>query len=144
MSGVYTQSYTGDGADATFGSFSVQSTSTVDFSNPPEIAFSNGMFTETFSEGELFGTSAGDGTASGHATATATLDLVFTGGTGLFAGATGEATVDQMLTLTSPTMVSGAGTYAGTLTTIPEPSSLALLVPAVIMFYRRYRRAMLG
>jgi hypothetical protein len=60
---VFTQNYTGDGNDTTFGSFTVQSTSTVDFSHPPNVVISDGMFTETFSAGILFGTSSGEGTA---------------------------------------------------------------------------------
>jgi hypothetical protein len=70
--GVFTQNYTGDGNDTTFGSFTVQSTSTVDFSHPTNVVISDGMFTETFSAGILFGTSSGEGTASGVGTATFT------------------------------------------------------------------------
>jgi hypothetical protein len=143
--GVFTQNYTGDGNDTTFGSFTVQSTSTVDFSHPPNVVISDGMFTETFSAGILFGTSSGEGTASGVGTATFTADVVFTGGTGLFAGATGGATGLQMLMTTGPTTVSGSGTYVGTLSLVPEPSSLALLAPAALfVFYRRRRRAIAG
>jgi hypothetical protein len=78
-------------------------------------------------------------------TAKLTLDLVITGGTGLFAGDTGEATSLQMIMSTSPTTGAGSGTYAGTLSNVPEPSSLALLAPAALfVFYRRRRRAMAG
>ena len=63
--GVFTQNYSGDGNDTMFGSYTVQSTSTVDFSHPPNVVISDGTFTETFSEGTLFGTSSGNGTASG-------------------------------------------------------------------------------
>ena len=144
-SGVFTQNYIGGGNDTTFGSFTLQSTSTVDFSHPPNIVISDGMFTETFSEGTLFGTSSGDGTASGLGTAQLMLDLVITGGTGLFAGDTGEAASLQMIVSTSPTTGAGSGTYVGTLSTAPEPSSLALLAPAALfVFYRRRRQAMAG
>ena len=143
--GIFTQNYTGDGDDATFGSFTLQTTSTVDISHPPDIVISDGMFTETFSEGTLFGTSSGDGTASGTGTAMFTADVVFTGGTGLFAGATGEATSLQTLIRTGPTTVSGSGTYVGTLSIIPEPSSLALLGSAALaLLYRRRRGTMVG
>jgi hypothetical protein len=50
-----------------------------------------------------------------------------------------------MLMTTGPTTVSGSGTYVGTLSLVPEPSSLALLAPAALfVFYRRRRRAIAG
>jgi len=73
----------------------VQSSWIVDFSHPPALRVENGMFTETFSQGMLFGTSSGTGTTSGMGTGTATVYVVYTGGTGLFTDATGEATVLQ-------------------------------------------------
>jgi hypothetical protein len=63
--GIYTQSFTGDGDDVTYGSFTPTSTSTVDFSNPPQIHFTDGMLLMTFTQGTLFGTSSGTGTANG-------------------------------------------------------------------------------
>ena len=137
--GVFIQAYTGDGSDATFGAFTVQSSSIVDFSHPPALLVENGMFTETFAEGMLFGTSSGTGTTSGMGTGTATVDVVYTGGTGLFADATGEATVLQTIRSTGPTTASGSATYAGTLVLVPEPGSLALLATAVLLFYRQRR-----
>jgi len=127
--GVYVQNFTGDGDDTTFGSFSAQSTATVDFSKPPDITLSGGMFLETFSQGTLFGICSGSGTASGQGTATFTVDYVYTGGTGLFAGDTGEATLTATVTSTSSTTESATGFYSGSL--VPEPSSLALLASAV-------------
>ena len=93
--GVFTQAYTGDGTDATFGAFTVQSNSIIDFSHPPALHVEDGTFTQTFAEGMLFGTSSGTGTTSGMGTGTATVYVVYTGGTGLFTDATGEATVLQ-------------------------------------------------
>jgi hypothetical protein len=143
--GVFVQNFTGDGDDTTFGSFTPQSTSTIDFSKPPAIVISSGLFTEVFSQGTLFGTSSGRGTASGTGTATVTLDFVITGGTGLFAGDTGEATATGTITSTSPTTESFTGSYVGSIAAIPEPSSLALLVPAAVVVFRRRRRgAMAG
>jgi hypothetical protein len=125
--GVFTQNFTGDGDDTTFGSFTPQSHSTIDFSHPPDITFSDGMLSETFSQGTLFGTTSGSGTASGQGTATVTIDFVIKGGTGFFAGATGEATLTATITSTGPTTASITdGSYVGSLT-IPEPASLTLL-----------------
>ena len=140
--GVFVQNLTGDGDDTVFGSFTPQSQSTIDFSHPPTILISAGTFLETFSQGTLFGTSSGSGTASGHGTAAVTVDFVFTGGTGLFTGATGEATFTGTITTTSSTTESITGSYVGSLTIVPEPSTLALLAPtitvgAVVVIRRR-------
>jgi hypothetical protein len=143
--GVFVQNFTGDGDDTIFGSFTAQSDSTIDFSHPPTIVISSGSFLETFLQGTLFGTSSGSGTASGHGTATVTMDLVFTGGTGLFAGATGEATARETITSTSATTDSISGSYVGSLATVPEPNYLPLFVAAaVVVFCRRRRGAMAG
>jgi len=143
--GVFVQNYTGEGDDTTYGSFTVSSKSTIDFTHPPDINILHGSFLESFSQGTLFGTSSGSGTASGTGTATFTADFVITGGTGIFAGATGDATVTGTITSTGPTTESSTASYIGSLATIPEPSSLALLAPvAVVLFRRRRRGAMAG
>jgi hypothetical protein len=129
--GVFVQNFTGDGDDTTFGTFTPTSQSRIDFSKPPAILISNGMFLETFSQGTLFGTSSGSGTANDMGSATVAVDFVFTGGTGLFTGAKGEATITGTITTTSPTTESINGSYIGTLSVVPEPSSLALLVTAI-------------
>ncbi len=129
--GVYVQNFTGDGDDTTYGSFSPQSQSTIDFSKPPSILISNGSLSLTFSQGTWVGTTSGSGTGNGNGTATFTVDFVITGGTGLFAGATGEATITGTITSTSSTTESITGSYAGSLTLVPEPSTLVLLAPAL-------------
>ena len=129
--GVFVQNFTGDGDDTTFGSFMAQSSATVDFSKPPDITLSGGTFLETFTQGTLFGICSGSGTASGHGTATFTVYYFFTGGTGLFVGDTGEATLTATVTSTSSTTESAAGSYVGSLSLVPEPRSLALLASAV-------------
>jgi hypothetical protein len=142
--GVYIQNYTGAGDDTVFGSSTAQSTSTIDFSNPPAITISSGMISQTFSSGTLFGTGSGSGTASGTGTATVTLDFVITGGTDFFAGATGQVTITAMITRTGATTESITGTYSGSLLTVPEPSTLVLLAPSVVcgavVAFRRRRR----
>ena len=138
--GVLAQAYTGEGTDMTFGSFTVQSSSIVDFSSPPAISVNNGTFTETFSEGTLLGTFSGEGTTSGTGIGTATAEWVFTGGTGLFIDATGEGTVLQTIVMTGPTTASGSATYTGTLSLVPEPGTLVLLGSALLGFTTLRRR----
>jgi len=91
--GVFTQNFTGEGDDSNplLGSFTVQATSFIDFSNLPNIIIRSGTVSETFSQGTLFGTSTGSGTASGMGTAAVTLDLFITGGSGFFAGGHGRS-----------------------------------------------------
>jgi hypothetical protein len=143
--GVFTNNFSGDGIDNTFGAFTPTSQSTVDFSHPPNIVIMNGMIQNAFSLGTLFGTSSGSGMGNGNGTATFTAEFVFTGGTGIFAGVTGFATVTGTITQTSSTTEAIEATYTGSLT--PEPGSLALFAPAVaagaVVFLRqRGRKAM--
>lgn len=129
---VFLQSFTGEGDDKVLGSFTMQSQSTVDFSNPLDIIISNGTCSQTYSEGVLFGISSGHGTTTGMGTGTFDIEIVFTGGTGLFAGATGQETVTGTIDSTSPTTGAITGSYVGTLS-VPEPVALALLAPAVTL-----------
>jgi len=128
--GVFTQNFTGDGDDTTYGAFTPSSTSTVDFSSPPNIVITDGMLALVFSQGHLYGTGSGSGTANGNGTATVTIDFLVTGGTELFAGATGDVTITAMITSTGATTESVTGTYVGTLQVVPEPSAVTLLAPA--------------
>jgi hypothetical protein len=138
--GVFIQDFTGDGDDTTFGLFTPSSQSTIDFSVPPNILISNGTLLETFTNGTLEGTSSGSGTASGKGTATFTIDFVITGGTGNFAGDTGEATLTGTITQTSPTTESISGSYTGSLTSVPEPSTLVLLTTGLLVGFGLWRR----
>jgi hypothetical protein len=129
--GIFIFNFTGDGTDMTFGAFTPTSTSTIDFSNPPNIVVSNGMWSQMFNDGVIFGTSSGTGTASGQGTATFTSDVVVTGGTGRFAGSTGDLIVTGTITQTSPTTESVEASYSGTVN-VPEPSTLTLLASCLL------------
>jgi hypothetical protein len=131
--GVYLQNFTGDGDDATYGSFTPNSQSTVDFSHPPKLDFSNGSITEVFANGTLFGTSSGDGTGNGQGSATFTIDFVITGGTGIFKGDAGEATLTGTITQNSATTETiSNGSYTGTLTSAPVPPTWTMLIAGLL------------
>jgi hypothetical protein len=131
--GIFSQNFTGDGDDSRFGAFTVTSNSTVDFSDPPSIKISNGRLVLTFAEGTLLGTGTGTGTASGRGTATFSVDFTITGGTGLFQGATGDVAVTGTITATSATTETVSASYKGSLTLVPEPSSLATFGPIIAL-----------
>jgi hypothetical protein len=130
-SNVFIQNFSGEGDDTLLGSFTMESQSTINFSNPLDIIISNGTCSQTFAEGTLFGTCSGSGTTIGMGTGTFETEIVFTGGTGLFAGATGGMTVTGTIESTGPTTGEITGSYVGTLSSVPEPGGLALLVPAL-------------
>jgi hypothetical protein len=128
---VFLQSFSGTGDDTLLGPFTMQSQSTVDLNNPLDIIISNGTCSQTFAEGTLTGTCSGSGTTTGMGTGTFENEIVFTGGTGLFAGATGEMTVTGTEVSTGPTTGAITASYVGTLSSVPEPGGLALLTPAI-------------
>ena len=138
--GIFISNFTGDGTDMTFGAFTLTSTSTIDFSNPPNIVVSNGKWSQMFNDGAIFGTSSGTGTASGLGTATFTFDIVVAGGTGHFAGSTGDLIVTGTITQTSSTTESVEASYSGTLG-VPESSTLTLLASSLLglALWRRSR-----
>jgi hypothetical protein len=75
--------------------------------------------------------SSGSGTTTGKGTGTIEIEIVFTEGTGFFAGATGEVTVTGTELSTGPTTGEITGSYVGTLSIVPEPGGPAVLTPAV-------------
>ena len=124
--GVFGSNFTGSGVDSVFGAFTATNTGITIFSSSTAFTIS-GTFTDIFAGGTVFGTFTENGTATG-ATSTITIDTVTTGGTGIFAGANGESTVMGTNTSTNTPMFTG--TYTGFFT-IPEPSSLALMLAGI-------------
>jgi hypothetical protein len=137
--GVYVVNFSGSGVDANFGLFTATSTDKGDFSHPPNIVISDGMFSEVFLGGSLFGVSSGSGTANGTGAASLTLDYVVQGGSGDFAGDTGNIAVTGTLTTSGPTTGAFSGNYSGTLTAAPEPSVFVPLAPIVLGLLWRTR-----
>jgi hypothetical protein len=109
-----------------FGQFTQTQFHCVDPTGPNPLAFGGGVYTFTFSNGSFFGN------YSGVLVPTATpglfnLNGVFsiTGGTGVFAGATGSGTASGLVDPTAPTaQVSFSANISAP---IPEPATLLLL-----------------
>jgi len=126
---VFDSNFTGSGVDTVFGNFTSTNMSITTF-NPMFTSFtSKGTFTDVFAGGTVFGTFTENGTVTGATTSTITLDSVTTGGTGMFLGNTGESFVIGTNTTTSSPMFTG--TYTGFVNTVPEPSSLALMLAGI-------------
>jgi hypothetical protein len=123
--GMFGQNLTGEGDDMTLGHCTIESRAMLDFSHPPRVVVPTGMSTWTFSAGTLFGTMSGMGTASGPGTGTFEIDWVVTGGTGIYAGATGEVAITATSVGTGPTTNHVTASYVGALS-VPEPSALTL------------------
>ena len=81
---------------------------------------------EAFGDSRLIGDGSGSGTGNGHGMATFTFDFLVTEGTGIFKGDKGNVTVTGAIVQTSPTTESVTASYTGSLTTVPEPSTLIL------------------
>ncbi len=63
--------------------------------------------------------------------------LTFAGGTGMFAGAFGSATLNGVGTFTSPTSADSHLEFVGDVTLVPEPVTMLALLPGVYMAVRR-------
>jgi hypothetical protein len=133
--GIFTQNFTGDGTDNVFGAFTATSTSTVDFTSPPNIVITDAMLTQIFAGGSLFGDGSGSGTANGQGSATFTSNFLITGGTGVFEKLHGHVTITGTITQLTPLTEAVDATYTGNLAT-PEPSSLGLLLMGAGVGYR--------
>jgi len=123
---VFDSNFIGSGVDTVSGSFTASNMGIDIFSSSTSFT-SSGTFIDVFAGGTVFGTFTESGTVSGDTTAV-TIDTVTTGGTGVFAGDTGEGIVTGTNTSTNTPMFNG--TYTGFITT-PEPSSLALMLAGI-------------
>jgi hypothetical protein len=127
--GFFESSFSGSGVESVSGiPFTTTNTGTLTFTSPTAFTIS-GTFVDVFSDGTIFGTYTGSGTEIGGGVADVTTDAVITGGTGIFAGDTGESTITSTSTGTGLT-ASVSGTFT-TFVTSPEPSSLALLLAGI-------------
>lgn len=126
---VGTQTASGTGNLAPFGSYTFTASNDATFFGPPPFSntLTNGIFTDTFGGGTLFGTYTGHG-ISNVSNTTETLDYVFTGGTGVFLGDTGSSHGTAIIN------ASGAISYTGmgSLTTTPIPSTWLMLLSGLV------------
>jgi hypothetical protein len=121
---VFDVNSTGSGVDLLSGDFTTTTTYTLTFTGLTTDIFS-GSFVDVFSGGKTFGTFTGSGSLGAFTNVT-----VITGGTGIFAGDTGEFTVIGTSTEPSRTTISSTSSYKGFIKT-PEPSSLALILAGI-------------
>lgn len=123
---IFSGTSTGTGADTTFGAFTFSSAETAIITDPTDFLIANGTFVDTYAGGSVSGTFTGSGTINTSTEATTFIEnFVFTSGTGIFAGETGQATLSGtgVFALSGPSTAS----YTGAFVTTPEPSTLALL-----------------
>jgi len=125
---VFDSSFSGSGTDSTSGAYTKTHTGTTTFTSLTTF-IASGTFTDVFAQGTLFGTFSETGTLTATGSVDIALDTII-GGTGAFAGDTGEVTTTGTSTRTSPTTSTFTGTYTGFITT-PEPSSLALMLTGI-------------
>jgi hypothetical protein len=127
---VGTQTVSGAGNLAPFGSFTFTASNDATFFGPTFVSntLTNGIFTDTFGGGTLFGTYTGNG-LSNPSNTTELLNYVFTGGTGVFLGDTGSSHG-------TANIINGTGaisyTGMGSLTTTPIPSTRLMLLSGLV------------
>ena len=116
-----TRSVTGSGSGV-LGAFTLAQTNDVVLNTSNgQFTVTDGMFTNTYSGGTLFGTYSGGGTSCGGGLdSCGTFTTLVTGGTGAYSGYTGSLT--EQTTLVDATG-SFTGSFTGTLTTpVPGPT----------------------
>jgi PEP-CTERM motif len=127
---VFDSNFIGAGLDTVSGYFIAANAGTTTFTSLTMFTAS-GTFTNVFAGGTLFGTFTESGTVTGTNTSTETIHAVITGGTGMFAGDTGQSTNTGTSRVTSPTTALFTGSYTSSIMTVPEPSSLALMLAGI-------------
>jgi hypothetical protein len=139
---VFDSSFTGSGVDSMFGGFTTTNSGKITFTSTTTFT-SSGTFMDVLAGGTLFGTYTGSGSVTGVDTSI-TIDTVATGGTGIFAGDTGKSTIMGTSTITSSTTSSFSGTFTTSITTVPEPGSVTLLLAGIgflLVMRKRWARA---
>ncbi|MEJ7577472.1 MAG: PEP-CTERM sorting domain-containing protein [Pyrinomonadaceae bacterium] len=108
-----------------FGAFTTQESFCT---NPTTGIVSNGLFTYNFANGStLFGTISGSSSPFVNNIQLVSFIFSITGGTGLFAGATGSLLADGQVTILPSGFTNSTLNFNGTITTVPEPATLVLL-----------------
>jgi hypothetical protein len=119
---------TGTGSDSLIGAFSLSVSYDLDFSDIFNQHITNGVLGNTYSGGNsLSGAFTGTARVTGPTGGDFDVDIQFTGGTGFYTGATGSAHGMGMFTFTGPLTADFTLSYGGSVTVVPEPSTLALL-----------------
>lgn len=126
---VGTAELSGSGS-GTFGSYTFTASSDLTIFGPSftNVSITNGTVTVTYSDGTLLGTTSGTGITNGTI-ATDTINVIYTGGTGVFAGDTGTATILETVYVDSNTFTDS---ISGALTTTPLPSTWLMLLSGFV------------